>query len=178
MNNTDEDAGLRTDILPVAGCAGCTRVVLSGYLDLHTVPVFRAAMDKAFAAPGVRIILECQGLSFISAAGIGALVAISTEAGERGGELILAGIPEKSFKMFQLLGFSDYFIRANSSLAAIHYVKTTEVRGFPSAHACPQCGATLTVPAQGEYRCQACGACVVVGPGQSIPQTAGRSGTE
>ena len=172
------DMALSADILPVAGCPGCVRALLSGYLDLHTVPVFRAAMDELLATPASRIILDCQGLSFVSAAGIGALVALHSEARERGGELILAGLSEKAFRMFQLLGFSDYFIRANSSLAAIDYARTTTTRGFPRALPCPGCAKTLSAPGPGEYRCQECGALVIVQPDIPTPRNAERPGTQ
>ncbi len=167
------DTGLSADILPVAGCPSCARVVLAGYLDLHTIPAFKDAMAAARPESVDRVILDCQALSFISASGIGALVALSKELSERSGELILAGISAKAFRMFQLLGFSEYFIRANSSLAAIEYVRTTSTRGFPRARACPSCGATLTVPAPGGYRCQACGFDLVVGPDAAAPLGAG-----
>ncbi len=154
--------GLFADILPVAGCPECARVVLSGYLDLHTIPAFQDAMAAALGKDTDRLILDCQAMSFISASGIGALVTLSKTMTERSGELILAGISEKSFGMFRLLGFAEYFIRANSSLAAIEYVKSTSSRGFPRALACPSCGLALVAPAPGTYRCQACGADIVV----------------
>jgi anti-anti-sigma factor len=154
--------GLSADILPVAGCPSCARVVLSGYLDLHTIPAFQDAMSAALGESTERLILDCQGTSFISASGIGALLTLSKTMAERSGELILAGIPEKSFGMFRLLGFSEYFVRAHSSLAAIEYVRTTSLRGFPQARTCPSCGTALLAPAPGTYRCEACGSDIVV----------------
>ena len=84
-------------------------IALNGYLDAHTVADFDRCTDELIAAGTVKIILDLQGLSYISSAGIGALMGLSQRLKKDGGELVLLQPTQKVFKILDLLGFTRIF---------------------------------------------------------------------
>jgi anti-anti-sigma factor len=89
-------------------------VTLSGYLDAHTVADFDRHTDDLIAQSTSRIVLDLQGLSYISSAGIGALMGLSQRLKKHGGDLVLLQPTPKVYKILDLLGFTRIFHLCNS----------------------------------------------------------------
>src|SRR5574342_475502 len=72
MGATAPGASLR--LVPVRE-AGAIRVVAAGELDVATAPDLEGMIETTLRLPGVRdVVIDCAGLTFIDAAGLGALV--------------------------------------------------------------------------------------------------------
>ncbi|NUP90830.1 MAG: STAS domain-containing protein [Candidatus Sumerlaeia bacterium] len=89
--------------------AGVVVVGLSGYLDAHTVADFDKHTDDLLGAGTNKIVLDLQGLSYISSAGIGALMGLSQRLKKHGGDLVLLQPTAKVYKILDLLGFTRIF---------------------------------------------------------------------
>ena len=55
----------------LGGAEGVKVIALSGYLDAHTVGDFDKHTDELIAAGTSKLVLDLQGLNYISSAGIG-----------------------------------------------------------------------------------------------------------
>jgi anti-sigma B factor antagonist len=66
------------------------RIVVEGELDVASAPDLEVALE-ALVHPGMRIALDLDGLSFVDAAGLRLLAAVSAAAARDGWELVLAG---------------------------------------------------------------------------------------
>ena len=83
-------------------------VSLQGRLDLNTYP---AALQKAAQAleETTSVILNLQAVTFLDSAAIGALVGLTKQVRDRGGDLLLAGVPENIARTFALLRLEQFF---------------------------------------------------------------------
>ncbi len=88
---------------------GALILALSGYLDAHTVADFDRNTDEVIASGTSRLVLDLQGLNYISSAGIGALMSLSQRLKKSGGDLVLLQPTDKVYKILDLLGFTKIF---------------------------------------------------------------------
>lgn len=89
---------------------GAARVLgLAGELDAHTAPEFEAALQACLEAGDVRLVADGAGLTYVSSAGLGVFMAFLEPARERGGDLVVAALPERIYETFDLLGFPEVF---------------------------------------------------------------------
>ena len=86
--------------------ADCLVLRVGGELDIATAPVLAAAAAAALdAAPHVR--LDLGGITFVDAAGLGALVTGRRYAAERGAVLEFAAAAEPVLRLFALTGLAE-----------------------------------------------------------------------
>ena len=89
---------------------GTARVLsLAGDLDAHTAPDFQAALETTLAEGDARIVADGAALTYVSSAGLGVFMAHLEPARARGGDLVIAALPERIFETFDLLGFPEVF---------------------------------------------------------------------
>ena len=81
-------------------------VRLAGSLDMYSFPRLEAHLNSLFQAGHYRVVLNCSGLDYIGSAGLGALIGFAKEARERGGDVKLLNVPERIYKIIELLGFT------------------------------------------------------------------------
>lgn len=86
------------------------KVGVIGCLDSHTVVDFEKNIHGALegGCPG-RLILDLSNLSYISSAGISALMGLTHRLRKDEGELILLKPSEKIYRVFRTLGFTSIF---------------------------------------------------------------------
>ena len=77
-----------------------------GYLDGHTYPEFESQLTALLESGCFNVVIDLDKLSYISSAGLGALLNAHTRAREHGGYLNITGLSEKTQRLFDLLGFS------------------------------------------------------------------------
>ena len=89
---------------------GPVRVLdLAGELDAHTAPEFEAALQSCLDAGQARLVADGSALTYVSSAGLGVFMAFLEPARDRGGDLVIAALPDRVFETFDLLGFPEVF---------------------------------------------------------------------
>jgi anti-sigma B factor antagonist len=90
-------------------------VHVSGELDIATISVLRGHLLDLIREPcnGHRqigeVVMELSGLSFIDAAGLGALVSIRDHARRTETPLLLSGIPPRVERLLRITGLDEHF---------------------------------------------------------------------
>jgi anti-anti-sigma factor len=99
-------------------------VTVAGKIDMSTVTRLR---DRLFelASSGRRLVIDLGQVSFISAAGIGALVGTAKHAATYGGSLSLVGAPPKIRRLFHLAGLDHQIPLAPTLDEALAEPRTT-----------------------------------------------------
>ena len=80
-----------------------------GYLDAHTAPDFENALAKLLQENRFKIVVNLNGLQYISSAGLGVFMGFIEEVRENSGDIKLAEVSQKVFKVFDLLGFPSLY---------------------------------------------------------------------
>jgi anti-sigma B factor antagonist len=84
-------------------------LALDGFLDAHTAPMFEQAIQKEMEASHLRIVVNCEKLTYISSAGLGVFMSFIEEIRDAGGDIKICGIIPKVKQVFEILGFSSLF---------------------------------------------------------------------
>ena len=79
---------------------------LNGSLDMYSFPRLETQLNTFFQQGRYAVLLDCQALDYIGSAGLGALIGFAKLAREQGGDLKLINVPERIFKIIELLGFT------------------------------------------------------------------------
>ena len=80
-------------------------VTLDGALDAYSYRRLESVLNELGAAERQRVVLDCDGLTYVSSAALGVLIGFSRRVMEKGGGLILAGLSPKIMGIVKLLGF-------------------------------------------------------------------------
>ncbi len=86
-----------------------TILELHGELDAHTASELEAAFQRCLEEGKVKIVVDGSHLEYISSAGLGVFMAFVDEIRERGGDIKIAALKPRVFKVFDLLGFPMVF---------------------------------------------------------------------
>ncbi len=86
---------------------GAVVLEVGGSFDAHTFPKLETALQELYEEQKFRVILSCADLDYISSAGLGALIGFARRAREAGGDLKIAALPEKIFRIVDILGFNN-----------------------------------------------------------------------
>ncbi len=78
---------------------------LQGFLDAHTAPDLEKTFSELMASGKYNIVVNFNGLNYISSAGLGVFMAYIDEVRSNHGDIKLAGMQQKVFNVFDLLGF-------------------------------------------------------------------------
>ena len=97
-------------------------VELNGSLDAHTVGDFESQMKTCLAGGASRIVLDLEKLTYVSSAGIGAMMSLTQRLRREAGDVALLRPSPKVFKILELLGFTEIFKIAASEDEALKSV--------------------------------------------------------
>ncbi|MCX6546528.1 MAG: STAS domain-containing protein [Holophagaceae bacterium] len=90
--------------------AGEVAVVLpAGFINAHTVRDFEAALEGLVQGGQYRILINCRDLSYISSAGLGAIMGLIETVREHGGDILLSNLQDNVFAIFDTLGFTQLY---------------------------------------------------------------------
>ena len=92
---------------------------LSGSLDMYSFPRLETQLNTFFQQGRHAVLLDCKDLDYIGSAGLGALIGFAKLAREQGGDLKLLNVPERIFKIIELLGFTKVLQVHNNETAAL-----------------------------------------------------------
>ena len=76
-----------------------------GYLDAHTAPDFEKALQQLVDEDRICIVVNLSDLVYISSAGLGVFMGFIENIRKKKGDIKLAELSEKVFRVFDLLGF-------------------------------------------------------------------------
>ena len=101
-------------VIHPASDASVRRLELHGCLDSHTVVAFERSVQGVMDGGPEDgdcpcMVLDLSQLTYISSAGISALMGLTRRLRERGSELFLLKPTEKVFRVFRTLGFTNIF---------------------------------------------------------------------
>ncbi|HUI08416.1 MAG TPA: STAS domain-containing protein [Verrucomicrobiae bacterium] len=97
---------------------------LNGSLDMYSFPRLEAQLNAFFRLGQYLMILDCRNLEYIGSAGLGALIALAKQAREHNGDLRLLNLPERIYKVIELLGFTKVLQVFDSEEAALASFQT------------------------------------------------------
>lgn len=102
-------SNLRIVVQEQGSQANIVVVQVYGSLDTVAAYTFQERLDALIRSGAYRFIIDLNQLDYISSAGIGVFPAISDELQLHAGELIFARVPEKVYKLFELVGLIAQF---------------------------------------------------------------------
>ena len=79
---------------------------LSGSLDMYSFPRLEAQLNTIFQEKQYYVVLDCRDLDYIGSAGLGALIGFAKQAREHDGDVRLLNVPDRIYKIIELLGFT------------------------------------------------------------------------
>ena len=79
---------------------------LSGSLDMYSFPRLEGQLDALFQEGRYYVVLDCRELDYIGSAGLGALIGFAKQAREHNGDVRLLNVPDRIYKIIELLGFT------------------------------------------------------------------------
>ncbi|MCZ7646489.1 MAG: STAS domain-containing protein [Planctomycetota bacterium] len=99
--------------------AALSLIRAKGEIDHHTFETLDDELHRLIDDGVLRILLDLGGVTYVSSAGIGALVGAMSEVENGGGALVLYGIQKDVLAVFQTMGFTELFKIAPSHAAAL-----------------------------------------------------------
>ena len=99
--------------------SGTVIIKLVGYLDAETSPKFDGVILDLMQQNKYKMVVDFSKLDYISSAGLGVLMGKIGEIRNKGGDIIISELPQKVFRVFQLLGFSKLFKIVDSNAEAL-----------------------------------------------------------
>lgn len=92
---------------------------LHGSLDMYSFPRLESQLQTLFQQGRYAMMLDCSQLDYIGSAGLGALIGFSKQAREHDGDLKLFRVPERIYKIIELLGFTKVLQVYNTEETAL-----------------------------------------------------------
>jgi anti-anti-sigma factor len=86
-----------------------TFVKAEGFVDAHTAPQLEKLLNDLVAQKHFKVVLDCEFMDYISSAGLGVLMGAISNFRQNQGDLKVVQLPQKVFKIFDLLGFTKLF---------------------------------------------------------------------
>jgi anti-anti-sigma factor len=156
--DAEKDESLKIKLEKVDEVEGCLTLELTGYIDTYNSACFQKRVQKAIDAGFIRLVFLCSSLNYVSSTGIGSFTSFIKAVKPHGGDVVLMGIQPKVYEVFQLLGFSQFFIIKESLDDAISFFqsRSADEPNFPKTITCPACSKSLKVQKQGRFRCSEC----------------------
>ncbi len=80
-----------------------------GFINAHTVRQFEESLERLVGDGKYTILLNCERLSYISSAGLGAIMGLIETVRENGGDILLSDLQENVYSIFDTLGFTQLY---------------------------------------------------------------------
>ena len=80
-----------------------------GFVNAHTVRQFESALEELIQAGKFTILMDCEGLTYISSAGLGAIMGLIEPIREKGGDILLCNLQRNVYSIFDTLGFTQLY---------------------------------------------------------------------
>lgn len=103
----DDEQKLAIDLEPM-GADVCV-AKLRGFIDRHTLDVLERALRRALDEGRPKLVINCEGLSYISSNGMGTFIAYLQKARARGGDIRFSGMRDIARTVITMLGLQNIF---------------------------------------------------------------------
>ena len=90
-----------------------------GFINAHTVRRFESEIQKALEQKRFKLVVNCESLTYIASAGLGAMMGAIEEIRGSGGDLRLAGLNDTVRNIFDILGFNHLYRTYTSEAEAV-----------------------------------------------------------
>jgi anti-sigma B factor antagonist len=97
---------------------------LGGSLDMYSFPRLEGQLLALFQEGRYYVVLDCHELDYIGSAGLGALIGFAKQAREHGGDVRLLNVPDRIYKIIELLGFTKVLRVHNTEEEAVASFET------------------------------------------------------
>ena len=88
---------------------GVAVLLPAGFINAHTVREFEEAMEALVKGGKYTILLNCRNLSYISSAGLGAIMGLIETVRDHQGDILLSDLQPNVFTIFDTLGFTQLY---------------------------------------------------------------------
>lgn len=88
------------------GDGGITHVTLEGNLDTPSSNEFSVAMQPLFNKSEPNIIINCEGLTYISSSGLRTFILLQKSVNKNNGQMVLERLLPEVRRVFDMTGFS------------------------------------------------------------------------
>jgi anti-anti-sigma factor len=105
--NSSEDY-LKVDC-EVSGEGKSVRLRLHGEVDTNTAHLVEDAMFPALDPRCTRLVVDLADVSFMDSSGLRVLVVARNALGDRGAELVIAGVNDQLGRLFEISGLTSVF---------------------------------------------------------------------
>jgi anti-sigma B factor antagonist len=92
---------------------------LAGSLDMYSFPRLESQLNTLFDQGQFQVVLDCRRLDYVGSAGLGALISLAKRAREHDGDVRLLGVPDRIYKIIELLGFTKVLTLYDTEEAAV-----------------------------------------------------------
>lgn len=98
----------------------CDVIKVKGRIDSATAPKFAEKMNDILENGRYRIVVDLDGMDFISSAGLRVLISTQKTCKRYNrGEVVLANVPETIMASLELAGFTPLFKIFNDAVSAV-----------------------------------------------------------
>jgi len=80
-----------------------------GYINAHTAKDFETTLQSLVDNSRHNIVINCQNLSYIASAGLGAIMGFIDVIRENNGDIRICSMNETVFNIFDVLGFTHLY---------------------------------------------------------------------
>lgn len=99
---------------------------LRGELDAHTAPELEASITSLIQQQEIQIVVNFNGLDYISSAGLGVFMAYIEDVRGLGGDIKLTNMKPSVYNVFDLLGFPTLYDILETDSEAFDRFKTAK----------------------------------------------------
>ena len=104
---------------------GLVQVIrLAGSLDMYSFPRLETQLNALFDQGQYFVVLDCGRLDYVGSAGLGALISLAKRAREHNGDVRLLNVPERIYRIIELLGFTKVLNVYDTEEAAVASFQT------------------------------------------------------
>ena len=141
----------------ISDVEGIMVVKIEGILDTFNSSLFEKEITKVINKENfINVIFDCNKLNYMASTGVGITVYILKTLNQKGGNLILAGVPESVKDVLTLLGFISFLKMESTVERALLNLGGMALSVFPKSFSCIVCGQRLKARRAGKFRCPKC----------------------
>lgn len=116
----------------LSSVSGVTRLRAVGTLDIATIGLMEGALTRIRTGGVARVIVDLEGLEYISSSGLGSFLGMVDHFRREGGDLVFIRLGERIKKIFKVVGFHRILTLLDSEAEAVAHFSKVETSGLAS----------------------------------------------